>query len=346
MRSFKRTLLKALVFVLSVALISAIIVEPYYQNEIYHYQDASVRDHYAGTLDVLVCGSSHAYRAIVPEVLDRRLDCSSYNLSVSLMTMKGRYELLKKELDRNPVKLVILDASYNSMTRNRDKEGPEGDIYQLGRYKNPLERLSYFFRTFPLDEYMEVYYDTLHRGYHAWRTLLRGEGAKGSSAKYETKGYLSLETTPFSQPAPQDYHSESINLQIDPECEAYMSKMIALCQERGIPVIVVVTPITQYSTLRFAGLDEMNQYLESYCSSYGVPYYDLNLFRGKTVLFPDSRAFYDATHMSDAGARPLTDLICDLIEALEKGESTDHLFYGSYAEAEEAALSGQDVPVG
>ena len=200
MRSFKRTLLKALVFVLSVALISAIIVEPYYQNEIYHYQDASVRDHYAGTLDVLVCGSSHAYRAIVPEVLDRRLDCSSYNLSVSLMTMKGRYELLKKELDRNPVKLVILDASYNSMTR-------KGDIYQLGRYKNPLERLSYFFRTFRLDEYMEVYYDTLSRGYHAWRTLLRGEGAKGSSAKYETKGYLSLETTPFSQPAPQDYHS-------------------------------------------------------------------------------------------------------------------------------------------
>ena len=70
MAEVRRTGKKILLFVLLVSLVAAGIVEPYFQNEVYHYQDGGVRDSLAGSLDELVCGSSHAYRGIVPEVLD------------------------------------------------------------------------------------------------------------------------------------------------------------------------------------------------------------------------------------------------------------------------------------
>ena len=193
MAEVRRTGKKILLFVLLVSLVAAGIVEPYFQNEVYHYQDGGVRDSLAGTLDVLVCGSSHAYRGIVPEVLDETLGCRAYNLSTTRMTLAGQYELLKAELARNPVELVILEVSFDSMTRDRTQEGPEGDIYQLGRYRNPLTRLSYFFRHIRVNEYLSVFYDTLYRGVEAWKALAAGTGETenpGDHARFRIDGLL------------------------------------------------------------------------------------------------------------------------------------------------------------
>ena len=345
MRSFKRTIWKILAFLLSVAAITVGITEPYFQNEVYHYQDAGARDFYAGTLDVLICGSSHAYRGIVPQVLDEAMGCSSYNLSTSLMTMSGRYEMLKQELERNPVKLVILDVSFNSLTRDRAEEGPEGDIYQLGRYRSLPQRLSYFFRHFRLEEYGRVYYDTLNRGVTTWKLLLRGQGKLGSSEKYQTKGFMPGPSNPCEEAPYHEYHTYLQETEFNGEDVAYMEKMVELCRERDIPVIVVAVPIAQRLTLLFDGLDSIHTQCQALCSQWGVPFYDFNLYRGKTRLFPDDTAYFDVNHMSESGARDFTGELCRLLEALEAGADPSGWFYDSYSEAEVAALRGYDDPV-
>ncbi len=343
MRNFRRTLLKALAFLGSVLLLTVAITEPYFQSDIYHFQDAAVRDSFAGTLDTLICGSSHAYRAIMPTVLDERMGTSSYNLSTSLMTMEGRYELLKKELDRNPVELVILDSSYNSFNRNRAEEGPEGDIYQLGRYNNILERTSYFFRHIRLDEYFRVYYDTLYKGTYTISHLLQGGKLTGNTDKYDTRGFNGADTVPCFPVAPERYHTEPMFGELDPVCVKYMDKMIQLCQDRNIPVIMIVTPISQNATLKAQGLDDFHAFLSQYCQERGVPLFDFNLFVGKTNLFPDSTHYCDNLHMSADGAWSLTHYLCDVLELWKEGKPYESLFYASYAEAETAALNGTDI---
>lgn len=345
MHSFKKTLWKALAFLLSVIAITAVIVEPYFQNELYHYQDAGVRDSFAGTLDTLVCGSSHAYRGIVSTILDEELGRNSYNLSTSLMTITGRYELLKKELDRNPVDLVILDVSYNSLTRNRDTEGPEGDIYQLGRYRNPLERLRYFFRYFRLDEYGRVYYDTLTRGVYAWEQLLAGQGRRGTSEKYETKGFQSGPANPCEE-APYDlWHTFQLKTAFNEEDVAYMEKMVRLCQARDIEVVIVAVPLSQRMTLLNTGLDEIYSQCQTLFDQWDVSFYDFNLYKGKTQLFPDDTAYFDINHLSGTGAVDFTLELCRVLTARENGQDVSGWFYGSYAEAEVAALRGYDTKV-
>lgn len=46
MRSFKKTLAKLLAFIACVLLITELVTEPYFQNEVFQYQDSAVRDTY------------------------------------------------------------------------------------------------------------------------------------------------------------------------------------------------------------------------------------------------------------------------------------------------------------
>ena len=344
MHSFKRTLWKALAFLLAVGAATALITEPYFQNEGYHYQDDAVREQLAGELDTMICGSSHAYYGIVPAVLDEKLGTNSYNLSAPMMTLQGRYELLKKELDRNPVDLVFVDVSFNTFSRDRAEEGPEGDIYQLGRYRNVLERMSYLVRNIRFGEYAHVYSDTLDRGVTVIRKLLRGEGKTGTSDKYETKGWMRGESIAQYMTPPEYYHTQVLDTTVRQENLDCMDKIIDLCRERGITVVFVVTPISQSSTLRYDNMDAIHSSLTAYCAGQDVPLFDFNLYKGKTALYPDETAYYDASHLAEGAAQDFTALMCDTLLQWQAGEDVSGQFYASYAAAEEAALAGLDVP--
>ena len=174
----------------------------------------------------------------MPAVLDETLGTSSYNLSNSMITMRGRCGLSAQEIARNPVNFVILDATYNSMTRSRAAEGPEGDIYQLGRYRNFFTRAGYFFKTIRLDEYGRVYYDMLSRGVTSWRKLLDGKGARGTSIKYETRGFAPMEeAVPRPVTPPEEYGSYPLQTALDPGTASTIWARSSSCaQQQGIQV--------------------------------------------------------------------------------------------------------------
>lgn len=339
MHSFKRTLLKILVFLFAIMLVTVAITEPYFQSELYHYQDGAVRDRYAGRFDTLISGSSHAYRGLIPAVLDQHLGTTSYNLSASLMTMHGRYEMLKKELDRNPVKFVILDISYNALTRSRAIEGPEGDIYQLARYRNPFERAAYFFKYTPIDDYGRMYYDSLNRGLRALPALLRGEGQVGSSDKYETMGCQPADKSRIPKLEDGKYHTLKLDEALDPQSVHYMEKMIDLCKSRDIPVLVVAIPISERIILQHSNLDKVMGDCKAFCQEHDVPMLDFNLHHERPELFNDEESFYDAFHVSKYGAQAFTDLLSETILKMQAGEDVSDLFYDSYSELEQVFLS-------
>ena len=111
MRNFRRALCSVLAVLVCFSLITAVIVFPYYAWGTYPYQDAKARKDMAGQFDLLVSSASQGLRAIDPRALDDALGCTSYDLGAPLQTMYGRYLFLKEELDRNPVKTVILELS-------------------------------------------------------------------------------------------------------------------------------------------------------------------------------------------------------------------------------------------
>ncbi len=343
MRSFKKALAATLGFLACVVLIAGGIVWPYIHGQSFYYEDAAIRDNLAGTVDTLVSGASHGACAFDTHVLDAA-GASSYNLSGPLMTMPARQTLLYKELDRNPVKTVFIELSCNSLTRDRETEGPEGDIYALPRMGNFIERMRFFFRSFRPEEMLGVCADTLERGRDAWKALLRGTPPAMDPAD---KGFL-----------PRDSHDQSIrpqefaqihNRTAVSEQDLWDNKlplydMIDTCQSRGIEVILVTTPMPDRMLAEYSNLNRTYHWHLFCAQSHDCVFLDFNLYKRRDELFPDETAFFDSYHLSTEGASTFTRELTELCEKIRAGEDVSDLFYQNYDEMDQAMSEQYGAP--
>ena len=336
MNNFKSMLKTSIIFLGIIVLISEVIVYPYFHAETYHYQDGYVRDEMAGELDFLICGASQAQRGISTSILDEKLQVNSYNLASPLMSIMGRYTLLKNELERNPVETVIVELCYDSMVRDRDVVGPEGDYYLLGRFSQFSERFSYFLKAARLNEYADFYYDTLTRGLKAWETWEENE--IGTADQYMEKGYEPLATNPIKMIEKEVYNKEKILTDIVAENEVYLEKILALCKEKNIHVVIVATPLADAAILSYDKLDVIHEYYKNMSEKWGFEYYNFSLYKGKSAIWKDEAAYYDRNHLSEAGANVFTEILAQVMEDSLRGKTSYDLFYANYEEAQREGI--------
>ncbi len=332
MNNFKLVLKSSFVFLLLVFIISSIITYPYFHSETYHYQDGYVRDEMAGDIDLIICGASQAQRGISPTILDKNLDVNSYNIGSPLMTFMGRYYILKKEIERNPVDTVVIELCYDTLARDRNDVSPEGEFYLLGRFTSARERWEYFFKSANFDEYAEFYHDTLKRGLKSWKTF--EEKKIGTSDKYTSKGFEPLETYAIEMPAKENYHKENIITEFSDENLEYLNKIFQLCQENNIKVIVIATPLSNAAIMSYDELDYIHNAYKEICEDWDCEYYNFSLYKGKSELFNDKNAFFDRNHLSYNGATTFSNLLSEIIEKSLNGEDCDSLFFENYEELE------------
>ncbi len=343
MRNFSKALLATLLFVVCVAAVSAAVIGGYLRSDALAYEDAAVRGELAGELDTLVCGASHGYRAFVPAVLDRELGVSSYNLSCFLTTMSGRRALLEKELERNPVETVILELSFNSLSRTRAGDGAEGDIYELARLDNTAEQLEYFRENVLPGECLNVYSELLVRGAQSWYNLLRGIHL--GAGNLLTRGYLPLPCNDISvsdETICSYYHSASVYAAPDSANVQELQNILRMCNERNIRVIIITTPVSESFSTRHGGLDEVRGDIGALAAEFECEYYDFNLARNKTELYGDDSAFYDELHLCDSAAQTFSAEVAAVMSAAAAGENVQDYFFSSYAE-KEAVLYGLGI---
>lgn len=333
MRSFKRLAASALGFVLCVALLSAVIVWPYFTGRAYDYEDAEVRDSLAGSLDTLVSGASQAYVAFDPAVYDAARGTQSYNLSGSLMPMTARSFLLHEELERNPVSTVFIELSFDTMARDRNVETPEGNLYALPRMG---KRVKFFRAAFRPVEYPQVYADTLYRGLKAWEARLYGDPPKVSD---DYRGQHLRECEDLSMDAEEFariHDTLTLNEVRQPDNERLLAEMIGDCQARGIEVVIFVTPVTDRIAAKYSDLDALCGWYRRFAEENGCGYLDFNLHRERSTLFPNDTAFADDNHLSPDGAEAFTAELARLMELLDAGQDVSDYFYKSYAQLDEA----------
>ncbi len=334
MKNFKKACKTTVLFLLILVILSASIMELFFQSESYFYQDYRERDELAGTLDTLILGSSHGLRAFVPEIMDKKLGVNSYNLAGSLMTMQGKYEMLRTEADRNPVKTVILEMAASSLTRNRVEEGPEGDVYLLGRFSHFIPRLSYFLRAFRPSEYGRAYYVYLARGVQCAYKLKNGTLWKYNKKSVKGHPEFHKDYKSVRIKYKKKYNTESLNTEIYDWNVKYLDKITAYCKEKGIRLILATTPISLAAICRFDNYDVARERLVEYCEKNELEYYDFNILKKRNELFSDKTSFHDRYHLGNTGARDFTRYFCSFMKKIDKGQDVSKLFYKSYAEFE------------
>lgn len=334
MRNFRKTLISTLAVLLCFAMLVGIAEWPYFTKEGYYYQDAKVRRQMAGSIDTIVSGASQGLRAIDPRTLDEVLGCSAYNLSSVLDTMKGRYQMLKYELDRNPVDTVILELSYDALTRSNGTTGYEGNLYHLGRMDNAWQYLSFFIMDVKPEDYVQTLYDTVNRGITIWKQMATGTLTR--PVQYETHGFVPCAAA-TAQPEPEEYpalyHTKELDLDKNEEDLKWLTRTLELCRERNIRVILVTTPVSEGRLWEYDGYDTVRSWYRELSEAWDLSFYDFNLYRDKVSHYPEDTSFYDKGHMSLEGAEVFSRDLAEVLDRADRGEDTDGLFYDSYEEA-------------
>lgn len=330
MRNSKKVLLSVLCFVLVVALLSGACLGLYYGSETLNIMDSGLRRELAGSLDRLMIGSSHAWYGFMPTVFDAKMHSSSYNLSGGVFPMYAKALFLEKELARNPLKVVYVEISDDTLTRSNESDYGEGDEIAIARLDSWAERLSYMKNYLTLDDCVNVYSRALLRGAQAWAAVLRGKTALDHSAR----GYCAKDGSDVSltrEEAAARFQTGAVDIEAyRPENIEQLGALLQTCRDAGAEPVIVVFPVSDAYLWEHAGEDDFRTWLRDFCGERGCACYDFNLLRDRFALFSDAESYMDATHLSRKGAEAFTEAFADLTEKTEKGEDIRPYFYDSY----------------
>lgn len=326
MHSFKKALLSFLAILLCIIVFSTIIIAPFM-----HDQDRKTRSDLAGNLDFLVIGASHAQFGFSPEVLDDELGVCSYNLSSILMPMSGRLEMLRKEISRNPVKTVVLEVSYDTLSIDNDKAFNEGDPQIIARLDTTSERMNYLTSYVTLDGWLNIYARMVVYGISQWKDIVLRHSQsltyKGFSPKQTNDVTLSEQAASTKRDRWAYKVSDTRQDNLD-----MLRLIIELCQEHNIRTMVVVTPLADGFIWEHSNMDDFSTMLRDFCTDCDCEFYDLNLDKERYNTYSDDISFMDETHLSSIGATAMTARFCRIITEVAEGKDVSNRFYNSYEE--------------
>lgn len=241
--------------------------------------------------DVVVVGSSHAYRGYDPYIfVDRGHSC--YNLGSSSQTPMNSYYIIQNLLDSNNTGLLVLD------------------VYEITFAMDGLESTSDLVRNFPYQEAALGMAWSLRdlRGLNlmAQRATTPNAPPTGLNPDYAGLGFTPKADSVGKPLQPDTIPGPSIHVR-----QVYFFKeVVRLCAERGIPLVVSSHYGRKRQSTRLH--TAFKSCIDSALAGSGVPYLDYTDSPGVN----DLDNFADDDHLNLSGARIFTRHLVDSLETL------------------------------
>lgn len=293
-----------------------------------------------GTLDTLYCGTSIAYCAYNPVVLDEELGTSSFNLGTASQPCVGTYYLVRETVEKNPVKEVYLTISLPTLKAERlpqrylsayeTMRSPKWKLAYLAAVRdNDLTTQALFFST---RVETEEYTDFKQIRNNIVNKLHPGKKVEG----YEERGFRSCEKYycsegPLNNSENNYWHGDQGADQLDQEAVIYMKKLAQFCKMKGIKFTLVIVPWSQDYIDAAGDLDDMDHVCRELAEEMGVDYYNFLLYRDRKTVFTDYM-FKDEQHLNTTGGNTFSKLLAEVVTSGDP----DSYFYESMAEFDRA----------
>lgn len=247
------------------------------------------------TVDVLALGSSHMYYSFQPNLLWEEYGMTSYALGSPSQSFVMSYFLLKEALNYQKPKVVLMESYYIFSEKPYKSEEilrMAFDGMKYGEVKK--EAVETLFPKLSLKEKVSWYIPFFK--YH-------GRWEKLKAYDFHSKPYLrggKLDT--------RVYQNKNMGLNVTEReipdiCLEYLNKIINLCKENGIELIVYATP---YATSAAAYEERMGPMLalEKYLEEIGIPF--LFLQKSGVAGLDYGTDFCDWAHLNLNGQKKVT----------------------------------------
>ena len=245
-------------------------------------------------VDILVLGSSHAYREFDPRIFKKELseDIKFFNLGSSSQTPLQTELLLKRYLDKLNPKTVIFEVFPFGFS----SDGVESSTDIIANDRNDLNS---FIMALKINNIK------------TWNTLIIGalrdlfnmnssykEPRKNEKDTYIPGGYVEKEVSYYKEEKLPEKRWELKEMQV----EAF-KRCLSMIRAKGAKLILINAPVTfsHYSS-------HPNQaYFNKRMSNYGT-YYDFN-----EIMSLDNSYFYDSNHLNQNGVELFNRKLIDII---------------------------------
>lgn len=267
-------------------------------NEIHAFYDEP-----KNSIDVLYMGSSPILRGISPMLMWKEQGFTGYSRASALQPPNVSYGLLAESLEYQKPELVVLFP--DNIFSEYDYAEREGDLrrsldgMKISKYKleavrkitaedNRQTTLSYLF---PLFRYHE-----------RWKEINLAEDKPAPLLEHSIKkGHVYLKGgEPREYPQGFMEPTGAATPSFNPEAKAYFEKSVALCKEKGIPVLFLHLPKMSWSY-------EQSEVVKAFAKELGVDYLDCDVTEVREQLELDPKVdYYDQGHMNMEGSLKLS----------------------------------------
>ena len=264
----------------------------------------------AHTLDVLCVGASSLRGGISGLEMYHDYGFTTYCRATSVQLPVISYHLLLETLDRHDIKAVVVDvtALTNSMLNGYTKESIVGKIHEAVDYMPwsarkidlireilqmdlPASWLDFLFPLYTYhDRWAELSEDDFT--YRSWQADYRYKGQNPVLAAYRHT---------FDEQYMADEGEEDDSFWLDEGSIAQYRRMIALCRQRGIAIVLVKTPSDGWSNYN-------HDLIDAFARENDVDFIDFNLPELQNEMdFDPQQDFSDSTgHANITGAMKIS----------------------------------------
>ena len=240
------------------------------------------------TVDVLFLGSSHCYCGFSPQEFYNQYGIRSYNLGSSRQSIWNSYYWLREALKTQSPQVVVMDTYYVRLS-----SGDEPSIQKALSYmkwsRNKAAAVKTAVEEFPELDFKSFLLPNV-RFHDRWKELAREDfvlsdlrwckalkGHSPLSGHYDKTNYKMIGESEADFEA-----AEKAGIELQPETDdltewpeistEYLEKIVNLCKERGIELILVKTPTVAWT------VPHHNSVLK-FAEEHDLPFYDFNTYK-------------------------------------------------------------------
>ena len=249
--------------------------------------DLCMKDQY----DILIMGSSRAHHHYVPQIMEDSLGMSCYNAGVDgngIILMTGIYRMITQ---RYQPKLIIYDVeqAFDLFLYKADNNCTRYLAAQKPFYNQP--GISQIFKDVSKEEYYKA-----HSGLCRYNSVSIPLFIDYLSFRpMDSKGYSPMNGKMEKEPEKRDTKGSPV---IDSLKLQYMYDFIKDVSEKGIPLIIVVSP--KYGVVDSCDFEPIKEL----CDAYHVPFVD---YYADQEFMTHKEWFKEPMHLNDEGARRFTE---------------------------------------
>ena len=271
------------------------------------------------SVDIMFIGNSHAYCTFDPAVMEEIIDKRVFNAGLPDQKIDIAYYTLLELLRKQQPETVVLEA----FAFGRSNSEYKGYVANVDAMKPSFSKVQACFEIFP-DKYDSIRMSIgLFRSHTNWKktdiikenlkTML-GRPSK-SYAGFDGFYVLDSKMSPETIQKYKESTTSKFTPVIDEYSIGYFKRIVKLCEERNIRLIVAMAPFNDIY-LEKIGYQSIYEKMDELCRKEEVEYIDFNMLYHEIGLNYDDfeDAFHDAQHMNLWGAEKVSTYIAEYLK--------------------------------